>query len=69
MTILANRSFIHLITPKNPSISTPIRPVIDFIDWEQDLFIYITTKYYISKEFYGIIIDISAFKKSTAGYK
>jgi hypothetical protein len=32
MTILANHSFLHLITPKNPLVSTPIRPVIDFID-------------------------------------
>jgi hypothetical protein len=32
MTILANRSFIYLITLENPFISTPIRPVIDFID-------------------------------------
>jgi hypothetical protein len=29
---------------------------------------YITTKCYISKEFYSVIIDINAFKKSTAGY-
>ena len=69
MTILVNHSFIYLITPKNPFISTPIKPVIDFIDREQDLFMYITTKYYIFKEFYSIIINISAFKKSTIGYR
>jgi hypothetical protein len=69
MTILANRSFTHLITPKNSSISTPIRPVIDFINREQDLFIYITIKYYIFKEFYGVIINIGASKKSTIGYR
>jgi hypothetical protein len=34
MTILADRSFTHLITPKNLSISTPIRPITDFTDWE-----------------------------------
>jgi hypothetical protein len=32
MTILTDRSFIYLITPENPSISTPIRPVTDFTD-------------------------------------
>jgi hypothetical protein len=32
MTVLADRSFTHLITPENPSISTPIRPIIDFTD-------------------------------------
>jgi hypothetical protein len=30
---------------------------------------YITTKRYISKEFYSVIINISASKKSTTGYK
>jgi hypothetical protein len=69
MIILADRSFLHLIAPENPPVNTPIRPVIDFIDQEQDLFIYITTKRYISKEFYGIIINISAFKKSITGYR
>jgi hypothetical protein len=69
MTILANRSFAHLIAPKNPFVSTPIKLIIDFINWEQDLFIYITTKRYISKEFYGVIINISASKKSITGYK
>ena len=69
MTILTNRSFIHLITPENLFISTPIRPVTDFTNQEQDSFIYITIKRYMSKEFYGVIIDISAFKKSITGYK
>jgi hypothetical protein len=69
MTILADCSFAHLITPENLSVSTPIRPVTDFTDREQDLFIYITTKRYMSKEFYGIIIDIGASKKSIAGYR
>jgi hypothetical protein len=32
MTILVNRSFLHLIAPENPLISIPIRPIIDFID-------------------------------------
>jgi hypothetical protein len=30
---------------------------------------YITIKRYISKEFYGVIINISAFKKSITGYR
>jgi hypothetical protein len=59
--MLADRSFVHLITPENP-------PVIDFTDQEQDPFTYITTERYTSKEFYGVIIDIGASKKSTAGY-
>ena len=39
------------------------------MDQEQDPFAYITTKRYTSKEFYGVIIDIGASKKSTAGYR
>jgi hypothetical protein len=69
MTVLANRSFIYLIAPKNLFVSTLIRPIIDFTDWEQDLFVYITTKHYISKEFYSVIINISASKKSIIGYR
>jgi len=65
MTVLADRSFIYLVTPKNYSISTPI---INVIDYKQDLFAYITTERYTPKEFYGVIINIGAFKKSTAGY-
>jgi hypothetical protein len=34
MTILTNRSFTHLITPENPFISTPVRPITDFTDQE-----------------------------------
>ena len=34
MTILADRSFIHLIALENLPVSTPIGPVIDFIDQE-----------------------------------
>ena len=66
MTILADRSFIYLIAPKNYSISTPI---IDVIDYKQDLFVYIIIECYTPKEFYGIIINIGASKKSTVGYK
>jgi len=41
---------------------------MDTIDYKQDLFTYITTERYTPKEFYGVIIDIGAFKKSTVGY-
>ena len=41
---------------------------MDVIDHKQDLFTYITTEYYTLKEFYGVIINISTSKKSTAGY-
>src|SRR6266702_8396838 len=42
---------------------------MDITDHKQDLFAYITTKHYTPKEFYNVIININAFKKSTAGYK
>ena len=42
---------------------------MDVTDHKQDLFVYIITEHYTPKEFYGIIIDIGAFKKSTAGYR
>ena len=48
--------------PKNYSTSTPVT------DHEQDLFAYIITERYTPKEFYGVMIDIGASKKSTAGY-
>jgi len=41
---------------------------MDIIDREQDPFAYITIECYTPKEFYGVIIDIGAFKKSTIGY-
>ena len=41
---------------------------MDIIDRKQDPFVYITIKCYTPKEFYGIIINIGASKKSTAGY-
>jgi len=64
-TVLANHLFIHLVAPKNYSASTP---VINTIDYKQDLFAYITIERYTPKEFYGVIINIGASKKSTAGY-
>ena len=69
ITVLADHSFIHLIAPNNQPISTPVKPVTDITDREQDPFAYITTKCYTPKEFYSVIIDISTFKKSTAGYR
>ena len=42
---------------------------MDIIDREQDLFAYITIERYTPKEFYGVIIDIGASKKSTIGYR
>ena len=51
--------------PKNHFVSTP---VIDIIDYKQDLFIYITTECNTPKEFYNVIINTGAFKKSTVGY-
>jgi len=65
MTVLADYSFIHLVAPENHSASTPIT---DVIDYEQDLFVYITTERYTPKEFYGVIINTGASKKSTIGY-
>ena len=37
---------------------------MDVIDYKQDLFAYITTERYTPKEFYGVIIDTGASKKS-----
>jgi len=68
MTVLAEYSFIHLIAPENQLISIFVRTVMDVIYYKQDLFIYIIIERYTPKEFYGVIIDISAFKKSTVGY-
>ena len=51
--------------PKNYFISTP---VINITDYKQDLFVYITTEHYTPKEFYNVIINTGAFKKSTVGY-
>ena len=38
------------------------------MDYEQDLFVYITTERYTPKEFYSVMINTGAFKKSTIGY-
>ena len=41
---------------------------MDITDREQDLFVYITIERYTPKEFYSVIINIGASKKSTIGY-
>src|ERR1700721_2665663 len=41
---------------------------MDVTDHKQDLFVYITMERYTPKEFYSVIIDIGASKKSTVGY-
>jgi hypothetical protein len=64
ITILADRSFIYLITPAKPPISTSIKPAMD-----KDLFIYIIIERYNSKQFYSVIIDIGISKMSTIGYR
>src|SRR6266702_2874258 len=65
-TVLANCSFTYSITPKNYFINTPIT---DIMDHKQDLFAYITIERYTLKEFYSIMINTSAFKKSTINYR
>src|SRR6266704_3570425 len=62
MTVLTDCSFTHSIAPKNYFVSTPVT------DYEQDPFAYITIERYTPKEFYGVMIDTGASKKSTAGY-
>ena len=62
-TVLADRLFTYSIAPEDYSASTSAT------DHEQDPFAYITTERYTPKEFYGIIIDTGASKKSTAGYR
>ena len=47
----------------------PVKLIIDITNCKQDLFIYITTEHYTPKEFYGVIININTFKKSTIGYR
>ena len=42
---------------------------MDVTDREQDPFAYVTTECYTPKEFYSVIIDIGASKKSTIGYR
>ena len=42
---------------------------IDIIGYKQDSFIYIVIERYTFKEFYSVIINISASKKFTIGYR
>ena len=54
---LANHSFDHAITGANPNLT----------GHESDPFTYITSERYTSNEFYGIMIDTGASRRSTAG--
>ena len=58
-TDLANRSFAHAISP--------VKAPVELSFTEQDPFAYITTDRYTDKEFYGIMIDTGASRRSTAG--
>ena len=42
---------------------------MDIMDCKQDLFVYITIKYYTLKKFYSIIININISKKFTINYR
>ena len=66
ITVLTDCSFIHSIMPENHSTNTPI---MDVTDHEQDPFVYITTECYTPKEFYSVIIDTGASKKSIISYR
>ena len=55
---LTNRFFEYAITGNNPN----------FNRHESDPFTYITSKRYISVEFYGIMIDTKASKRLTVRY-
>ena len=57
-TNLADRSFTHAITSINPTTTHS----------DVDPFAYITSNRYTSNEFYGVMIDTGASKRSTAGY-
>jgi len=59
VTDLADRSFTHAITGTNPTACH---------NDDSDPFAYVTTSRYTSDEFYGVMIDTGASKKSTAGY-
>jgi len=41
---------------------------MDVTDYKQNPFAYITTERYTPKEFYGVIINTGASRKSTIGY-
>ena len=59
VTDLADRSFTHAITGTNPTAHH---------NNDSDPFAYVATSRYTSDEFYGIMIDTGASKRSTAGY-
>ena len=57
---LANRSLDHAITGTSPVAGND--------NLESNPFAYTTSNRYTSKEFYGVMIDTGASKRSTAGY-
>ncbi len=59
-TDLADQSFTYAITGTNPTAHHNDDP---------DPFAYTTTNRYTSDEFYGVMIDTGASKRSTAGYR
>jgi hypothetical protein len=64
-TDLANWSFAHAISPEKAHYGpgNPANPSFA----EQDPFAYVTTNQYADKEFYGIMIDTGASRRSTVG--
>ena len=60
VTDLADRSFTYVITNTN---------LTAHYNKDLDLFAYITTSQYTSNEFYKIMIDMGALKRSIAGYR
>ena len=64
-TELANRSFMYVIIP----VSTSVITSADVLLTEQDPFAYVNTlARYTPQEFYGVMIDTGASRRSTAGY-
>ena len=65
-TELANRSFMYVIIPVSTSVIIPA----DILLTEQDPFAYVNTlARYIPQEFYGVMIDTGALRRSTIGYR
>ena len=68
VTDLANRAFTHFIGLIS-DLTINVDTKIFIIDSNSDLFAYIVTERYTEKEFYGIMIDTNASKRSTTGYE
>ena len=75
-TDLANRAFTHsieLISNLTTNVETEffidnVNTEISIIDSNSNPFTYIVTERYTAKEFYDIMIDTGASKRSTVGY-